>query len=53
MTKPRAISIRFRLTAWYTVILAITLAVMGVGVWLALNHSIESNGRPRVALETG
>jgi len=31
-------SIRFRLTTWYTAILACTMAVMGVGVWLALNQ---------------
>ena len=34
-------SIRFRLTAWYSLILAATLAVVGVGVWFALQDSID------------
>lgn len=34
-------SIRFRLTAWYSLILAATLALVGVGVWLALKDSIN------------
>ena len=34
-------SIGFRLTAWYTAILAGTLALTGVGVWLAIRGSIE------------
>ena len=34
-------SIRFRLTAWYAGILAITFAVAGIGVWLALRDSIN------------
>lgn len=34
-------SIRFRLTAWYTAILAATFAVMGAGVWLAIRDSID------------
>ncbi len=34
-------SIRFRLTAWYALILAVTFAVAGVGVWLALEDSIN------------
>lgn len=33
-------SIRFRLTAWYAAILAVTLAVTGAGVWLAMRDSI-------------
>jgi heavy metal sensor kinase len=34
-------SIRFRLTAWYAAILAVTLAVAGLGVWLAIRNSIH------------
>ncbi|MGA7235277.1 MAG: ATP-binding protein [Bryobacteraceae bacterium] len=34
-------SIRFRLTAWYAAILAATLAVGGIGVWLAIRGSIN------------
>jgi heavy metal sensor kinase len=34
-------SIRFRLTAWYAVILAVTFAAVGIGVWLALRSSIN------------
>ncbi len=34
-------SIRFRLTAWYAAILAVTFAVGGIGVWLALRDSIN------------
>jgi heavy metal sensor kinase len=34
-------SIRFRLTAWYAAILGITLAVVGIGVWLAIRNSIN------------
>ncbi len=41
MTKPQPRSIQFRLTASYTAILAATFALIGVGVWLALNHSIQ------------
>jgi heavy metal sensor kinase len=41
VTKPRPKSIQFRLTASYTAILAVTFALIGIGVWLALNHSIE------------
>lgn len=37
----RPASIQFRLTASYTAILALTFALIGVGVWLALNHSID------------
>ena len=33
-------SIRFRLTAWYAGILAVTFAVVGLGVWLAMRSSI-------------
>ena len=41
MTKPRATSIQFRLAASYTAILAVTFLLIGVSVWIALNHSIE------------
>ncbi len=34
-------SIRFRLTAWYAMILAVTFAAVGIGVWLAMRDSIE------------
>lgn len=34
-------SIGFRLTAWYTAILAGTLALAGAGVWLAIRSSID------------
>ena len=34
-------SIRFRLTAWYTAILAATLALVGAGVWLGMRQSIH------------
>jgi len=34
-------SIRVRLTAWYAAILAATLAIAGIGVWLALRESIH------------
>ena len=33
-------SIRFRLTAWYAGILAVTFAAVGVGVWLAMRNSV-------------
>jgi heavy metal sensor kinase len=32
-------SIRFRLTAWYAAILAVTFAAVGVGVWLAIRDA--------------
>ncbi len=41
MIKPRATSIRFRLAASYTALLALTFALIGVGVWIALEHSIQ------------
>jgi two-component system heavy metal sensor histidine kinase CusS len=41
VNKPRAKSIRFRLTASYTAVLALTFALIGIGVWFALEHSIE------------
>jgi heavy metal sensor kinase len=34
-------SIRFRLTAWYAAILALTFAAVGIGVWLAIRDSIN------------
>ncbi len=34
-------SIRFRLTAWYAAFLAVTFAVVGIGVWLAIRDSIN------------
>jgi len=34
-------SIQFRLTASYTLVLALTFALIGVGVWVALNRSID------------
>lgn len=34
-------SIRFRLTSWYAVILAVTFAAVGIGVWFALRNSID------------
>ena len=34
-------SIQVRLTAWYAVILAATLTVVGVGVWVAMRDSIN------------
>ncbi len=34
-------SIRFRLTAGYTAILAVTFAIVGVGVWMAIRTSID------------
>ena len=33
-------SIRFRLTAWYAGILAVTFSVFGIGAWLAIRDSI-------------
>ena len=33
-------SIRFRLTAWYAGILAVTFSVVGIGVWLAMRSSV-------------
>ncbi len=41
MIKPRARSIRFRLAASYTAVLGLTFALIGVGVWIALEHSIR------------
>jgi len=41
VTKPRAKSIRFRLTASYTAVLAITFVLIGVAVWAALERSIQ------------
>lgn len=34
-------SIRFRLTAWYTAILAVSFAAVGIGVWFAIGDSIN------------
>lgn len=34
-------SIQFRLTAWYAVILAATFTAVGIGVWLAMQDSIN------------
>jgi len=34
-------SIRFRLTAWYFAVLAVTLVVYGCGMWFAMQHSIR------------
>jgi len=39
VTKPR--SIRFRLTASYTLVFALTFALIGIAVWTALEHSIQ------------
>jgi len=33
-------SIRFRLTAWYAAILAVTFAAVGIGVWVAMRESV-------------
>lgn len=35
-------SIRFRLTAWYVGILAVTFTAVGIGVWLAMRSSVYS-----------
>jgi heavy metal sensor kinase len=35
-------SIRFRLTAWYALILMVTFAATGIGVWWAIRNSIHS-----------
>jgi heavy metal sensor kinase len=40
-TKPRARSIRFRLAASYTAVLASTFVLIGIGVWIALDRSIQ------------
>ena len=34
-------TIQFRLTAWYAVILAVTFTAVGIGVWLAMQDSIN------------
>ena len=34
-------SIRFRLTAWYAAILAVTFAAVAIGVWLTIRDSIN------------
>ncbi|MCX6635828.1 MAG: ATP-binding protein [Acidobacteria bacterium] len=34
-------SVRFRLTAWYAAVLAVTFAAVGAGVWLAMRESIH------------
>ena len=36
-------SVRFRLTAWYAGILALTLVIAGVGVWFAIEDSINDS----------
>lgn len=41
MIRPQIRSIRFRLAAAYTAVLALTFALVGVGVWTALDHSIQ------------
>ncbi len=41
MTRPASKSIQIRLTASYTAMLAVTFAMIGAGVWVALNHSID------------
>lgn len=33
-------SIRFRLTAWYAAVLALTFAVVGIGLWFAIRKSM-------------
>lgn len=42
MNKFQRQSIRFRLTVWYTAILATTFAIVGIGIWLALRQSVSS-----------
>lgn len=42
MIKRRATSIRFRLALSYTAVLGLTFALIGVSVWVALDHSIEA-----------
>ncbi len=41
MTNPRTKSIRVQLTASYTAVLALTFALIGGAVWIALERSIE------------
>jgi hypothetical protein len=38
----RALSIRLRLTAWYSLILALSLGVFGSVAYFAMSHSIRS-----------
>jgi heavy metal sensor kinase len=42
VTNSRTHSIRFRLTASYTAVLALTFALIGVSIWIALDHSIQA-----------
>lgn len=42
MLKPNLRSIRFRLTAWYAGVLALTFLCAAILLWLALNHSIKA-----------
>ncbi len=42
MIKRGGTSIRFRLAASYTAVLAVTFALIGVWVWMALEHSIQA-----------
>ena len=42
MTDSPIHSIRFRLTASYTAVLALTFALIGVAIWIALERSIEN-----------
>jgi heavy metal sensor kinase len=39
----RAIPVRIRLTAWYSLILALSLGVFGTAAYLAMSHSIRSS----------
>jgi signal transduction histidine kinase len=41
VNRPASQSIQIRLTASYTAMLAVTFALIGVGLWVALNHSID------------
>ncbi len=34
-------SLRFQMTAWYAAVLAFTFAIVGVGIWIALQQSIR------------
>jgi len=41
MNRPASRSVQIGLTASYTAMLAVTFLLIGIGVWVALNHSID------------
>ena len=49
MTRSATLSIRLRLTLWYSAVLAVGLAVFGGGMWFALQHRLLTDLDTRLA----